>query len=171
MHREPKDRSEYERHIGPRIAFNQPVNRILISGPTLNLRMPTADPELFRLVKRFCEQQIEQRAPSDDHLRLTREALLRCLQRGDVSPCLVAAELDLPPGGLHRLLKEHGTSFQRLFDETRRFVAERYLFESSLPLSEIARLGYSELSAFRRAARRWFGCSARDLRRDPTRRT
>jgi len=38
--------------------------------------------------------------------------------------------------------------------------------ESSLKLTDIAaRVGYSELSAFSRAARRWFGTSPRSFRR------
>jgi AraC-like DNA-binding protein len=169
-HHEPCDRSEYERRLGTRIAFDQPTNRILIANTTLNLRVPTADPELFKLVRRFCEQQMEEQAQVDDFLDCIREILVRCLPNGNVSPRLVAAELALTPSALHRLLKERGTSFQRLFDDTRRCLAERYLFESSLPLGEIAtRVGYSELSAFSRAARRWFGCSPREFRRSPPR--
>jgi len=72
-------------------------------------------------------------------------------------------------GSLRRLLKSQGTSFQRLFDDTRRRLAHRYLFESSLTLTDIAqRVGYSELSAFSRAARRWFGASPRSIRRNLT---
>jgi hypothetical protein len=85
-HREPCDRTEYEQRLGTRIAFGQPTNRILIAGATLNARVPTADPELFKLVKRFCQQQMEQQGPLDDWLNRTREILVRRLQNGDVSP-------------------------------------------------------------------------------------
>jgi AraC-like DNA-binding protein len=170
-HDQPSDRSEYERRLGARIVFNQPVNKILIASATLNLRMPTADPELFKLVKRFCEQQIAQQKAIDDPLDPVRDAMSAALQRGEVSPRLIADQLALSPGALRRLLKDGGTSFQRLLDDTRRHVAERYLFESSLQLGEIAtKVGYSELSAFSRAARRWFGCSPRDFRRQPPQR-
>jgi AraC-like DNA-binding protein len=165
-HHQPTDREEYERRLGPRVAFDQPTNRIVIAGPTLSLPMPGADPELFKLVRRFCDQQVEREKAQDDPLNRTREAIVRCLQRGSVSPKTVADELELSPTSLQRRLKEQGTSFQRLFDDTRRCVAQRYLFESSLQLGEIAaKVGYSELSAFSRAARRWFGSPPRDLRR------
>jgi AraC-like DNA-binding protein len=102
-------------------------------------------------------------------LNRVREAILRCLQRGNTGPKRVADELGIAPGSLHRLLKSQGTSFQRLFDDTRRRLAHRYLFESSLTLTDIAqRVGYSELSAFSRAARRWFGASPRSIRRNLT---
>jgi AraC-like DNA-binding protein len=59
---------------------------------------------------------------------------------------------------------QEGTT--RLLDDTRRSLTRRYLMETSLKLTEIAGLvGYSELSAFSRAARRWFGTSPRNFRR------
>ena len=45
--------------------------------------------------------------------------------------------------------------------------SRRSLEASSLKLTDIAaRVGYSELSAFSRAARRWFGVTARSFRRN-----
>jgi len=74
---------------------------------------------------------------------------------GATSPRSVAVEAGISVSALNRRLKAEGTSFQRLLDDTRRCIAQRYLFESSLKLTDIAaRVGYSELSAFSRAARR-----------------
>ena len=168
-HHEPRDREEYDRRLGARIAFDQSYNSIVIAGATLNLPMPNADPNLFNLVARFCEQELTQQKSEEDPLNRVRDAILRCLQRGNTGPKRVADELGIAPGSLHRLLKSQGTSFQRLFDDTRRRLAHRYLFESSLTLTDIAqRVGYSELSAFSRAARRWFGASPRSIRRNLT---
>jgi AraC-like DNA-binding protein len=95
-----------------------------------------------------------------------REAIIRCLERGQANPRSVAEEIGVSAGSLDRRLKAQGTPFQRLLDDTRRCLAHRYLFESSLKLTDIAaRVGYSELSAFSRAARRWFGASPRSFRR------
>jgi hypothetical protein len=44
MHRQPADISEYERRLGSRIFFDQPVNSITIAAATLALPMPNADP-------------------------------------------------------------------------------------------------------------------------------
>jgi AraC-like DNA-binding protein len=168
-HHQATDREEYERRLGGRIAFDQSYNSIVIGGATLNLPMPNADLNLFNLVTRFCEQELAHQKSEEDPLNRVRDAILRCLQRGNTGPKRVADELGIKPGSLHRLLKAQGTSFQRLFDDTRRRLAHRYLFESSLTLTEIAqRVGYSELSAFSRAARRWFGASPRSIRRNLT---
>jgi AraC-like DNA-binding protein len=167
-HHRPPDMAEYDRRLGLRVAFNQPANTIVVGSSTLNLPMPGADPDLFKLITRFCEQQLEQQKTQEDPLNRIRDAMLRCLQRGSTSPKRVADELGVSPGSLDRSLKSQGTSFQRLFDDTRRRLTHRYLVESSLKLTDIAaRVGYSELSAFSRAARRWFGASARTIRQRP----
>jgi AraC-like DNA-binding protein len=164
-HQHPTDREEYERRLGSRITFNQHSNSIVIAGPTLNLLMPSADPHLFKLVRRFCEQEVARQKSEEDPLNRIRDAMLRCLQRGSTSPKCVADEMGISPRRLHRSLKSQRTTFQRLFDDTRRRLTHRYLVESSLKLTDIAaRVGYSELSAFSRSARRWFGASARTIR-------
>jgi AraC-like DNA-binding protein len=166
MHRQPADISEYERHLGSRIFFDQPVNSIAISAATLALPMPNSDPQLFKLVKRYCEEEIERQKSSTHPLYGIREAMTRCLQHGHFAPKHVADELGVTPSSLQRSLKAEGTSFLRLLDDTRRSLTHRYLMESSLKLTDIAaRVGYSELSAFSRAARRWFGTSPRSMRR------
>ena len=153
-------RPQYERHIGGRISFDQPVNSVAIAAATLALPMPNADPQLFKLVKRYCEDEVERQKAIDHPLNRIREFMIRCLQRGSFGPKHVAQELGLTPSSLHRRLKAEGTSFHRLLDDTRRCLTHRYLLESSLKLTDIAALvGYSELSAFSRAARRWFGTS------------
>jgi AraC-like DNA-binding protein len=169
MHRQPADTAEYEKRIGTCISFDQPVNSVTISAATLALPMPGADPQLYKLVKRYCEEEIERQKAIDHPLKGIRETMIHCLQQGSFGPKHVATELGLTPSSLHRRLKAEGTSFQRLLDDTRRGLTHRYLVESSLRLTDIAaRVGYSELSAFSRAARRWFGTSPRSFRRRPS---
>ena len=166
MHRAPRDLAEYERRFGPRITFDQPANSITLSAATLALATPRADPQLFKLILRFCEDQLERQRDVEHPLNRIREAMTRCLQQGSFGPNSVAQELGITPALLHRRLKVDQTSFQRLLDDTRRSLTRRYLMETSLKLTEIAGLvGYSELSAFSRAARRWFGTSPRNFRR------
>jgi AraC-like DNA-binding protein len=63
-------------------------------------------------------------------------------------------------------LKERGVDFKQLTDETRRRFAVNYLKERKNTLTEVAfLLGYSELSAFNRAFKRWTGSTPLDYRR------
>jgi AraC-like DNA-binding protein len=70
---------------------------------------------------------------------------------------------------VQRELSEHNTTYKDAVETTRRQLAELYLEQRQLPLTEIALLlGYSELSAFSRAFTRWTGTSPRTYRRVKT---
>ena len=70
---------------------------------------------------------------------------------------------------MQRELSEHNVTYKDAVETTRRNLAEMYLQQRQLPLTEIALLlGYSELSAFSRAFARWTGASPRHYRRVKT---
>jgi AraC-like DNA-binding protein len=59
---------------------------------------------------------------------------------------------------LKRRLQEDGTTFRTLLNEARSAMAETLLSDAHLTLTEIAeRLGYSDLSSFSQAFKRWYG--------------
>ncbi len=65
-----------------------------------------------------------------------------------------------------RRLKDEGTSFQTLLDDTRRARAHWYLTQTQLPVEEIAeRLGYIDTTNFSRTFRRWHGTTPSELRK------
>ena len=56
-----------------------------------------------------------------------------------------------------RRLLEEGTSFHQLLDSTRRELAERYLRQRQMSLTEMAYLlGFSDQGNLTRACKRWF---------------
>jgi AraC-like DNA-binding protein len=70
---------------------------------------------------------------------------------------------------MFRRLGEEGVAFSEILDETRAALAKRYLAERDLPVSEIAwLLGYSELSSFTHAFKRWTKMTPRQFRLTPT---
>ena len=71
----------------------------------------------------------------------------------------------MPVGVLIREFSANNISFKSLVEDVRRDLAISYMKQRQLPLSEVALLlGYSELSAFSRAFRRWTGRSPRTYR-------
>ena len=61
---------------------------------------------------------------------------------------------------LQRKLKESGCGYKQILDEVRQQLAEFYLTESSISMSEIAFLvGYQEQSSFNHAFKSWNGLS------------
>lgn len=72
----------------------------------------------------------------------------------------LADSLHLTPRTLHRRLLDEGTSYNEILEEVRHVLAVEYLKAGQLDMQEIAyELGYSDLSNFRRAFKRWEGVS------------
>lgn len=66
--------------------------------------------------------------------------------------------MNTSPRTLKRRLQEEGTTFRTLLAEARGAMAEALLGDAHLPLTEVAeRLGFSDLSSFSQAFKRWYG--------------
>jgi len=78
---------------------------------------------------------------------------------------LAAKKLNMSRHTLYRKLKKEGVSFQSLVEQVRREEAEVHLKDNKISISELAYLlGFSELSAFSRAFKRWTGESPAQYR-------
>ncbi|MGE0023926.1 MAG: AraC family transcriptional regulator ligand-binding domain-containing protein [Hyphomicrobium sp.] len=77
----------------------------------------------------------------------------------------VAAKLGTTRRSLQRRLAQHGTTFNRLVEETLLRRAKALLGEGTKPVTEIAlELGYADPAHFTRAFRRWTGVTPSDYR-------
>jgi AraC-like DNA-binding protein len=94
-----------------------------------------------------------------------RQAVEALLGTGTCGRGEVARALHMHPRTLQRRVRKEGTTFEVIKDEARRDLAQRYLSQPDLPLTQItALLGYSEQSAFGRSCRRWFDMTPREAR-------
>ena len=81
----------------------------------------------------------------------------------------LAKLIALSPRTLQRRLEKYGLDFKKLVDDTRHQFALEYLSDRENTLTQIAfLLGYSEVSAFNRAFKRWTGFTPSDSRRKQT---
>ena len=77
----------------------------------------------------------------------------------------IAKSMGYSPRTLQRRLKDSSSSFKHLLDSVRLTHANQYLKNTQYSLTDIAiLLGYSNLSAFTRAYRRWHGVNPRNAR-------
>lgn len=153
----------YGEYFGAAIRFEQPVNGLLFDDADLMTPIPNADPQLYELATDF----IAQRFPASESVfgPRIRDIVERRLLAGDCTCASVATTLGMHPRTLQRRLREEGESFETIKDDVRRKIALRYLKQSSMPLSQLAKLlGYSETSALSRSCYRWFAASPRQLR-------
>ena len=102
----------------------------------------------------------------DSLLASVRRATAETMRAGDLKLARVAKQMAMSARTLQRQLKERGVDFKQLTDATRRRFAVNYLKDQKNTLTEVAfLLGYSELSAFNRAFKRWTGSTPLDYRR------
>jgi AraC-like DNA-binding protein len=163
----PSKVAEYHRVFGRRVRFSCPWNEVAVQAQQLPVKMPNADPNLFKTIKKYCNILLDRTRSEHEPLVEVREALVYELSQGKTGLPDVALRLGTSRDRLRRQLHKQGTSFSQLQDSTRRQLAEGYLAGTNLPVTEIAfLLGYSEQSAFSRAAQRWFGVSPRTYRKE-----
>jgi AraC-like DNA-binding protein len=84
--------------------------------------------------------------------------IMRLLSRGEAETRYVAQALGMSERTFVRRLNESGATFAEILDQLRSELAQKYLNDPSLTPSQITfLLGYSEVSAFSHAFKRWTG--------------
>ena len=159
MHPGPRDISLHEEFFGCKVTFRADDIAMLFSAEDLALPLPKADEQLGAYLRSVANQALEKRGGTEDTpLDHIRGIIAEQLQQGVPSLDQVAKGMATSERTLRRRLEAEGTSFRALLDETRALLAQGYVRDKRLPLSEVAfLLGFSEPSAFHRAFKRWTG--------------
>jgi AraC-like DNA-binding protein len=167
-HPGPANTAEHLRIFSVPVLFDCASNAFVIEREFLQRQVPAADPRLYGILRRYLERVLEEMpALQDDLLESARSTIAGLMRDGDPTLLRVAKNLALSPRTLERRLDERGLSFTTLIADTRRRFAINYLKDPNNTLTEIAfLLGYSEVSAFNRAFKRWTGRTPMAYRRE-----
>lgn len=154
----PCDPTPHTEALGDGVEFNAARLAVHLPRGIVDQPFMTAEPDLAAHLQEHADHLLA-RLPDDDLLRQVADALTELLH-DDASLRLetVSAKLALSARSLQRRLHDHETSFQELLDGVRHRAALELLSETRLSLDECAeRLGFSSVTAFRRAFIRWVG--------------
>ncbi|HYD95876.1 MAG TPA: AraC family transcriptional regulator [Noviherbaspirillum sp.] len=155
---------ELERIFGLRPEFGAAANSLAFERAFLGRPLPQADPATFSMCRQMCSQLLERRRS-----RLGTAALVgQYLGAGaDAAPTLaqLARRMNTSERTLKRRLKDEGTTFRAIRAESRRALATELLSDDSRSLTDIAEtLGFSDLSSFSQAFKRWYGMAPSKFR-------
>lgn len=164
VHPAPVDVTPYEALFRCPLEFGAAANELAISTADADRLLPSANDVLAQMNERVVIQRLAQ-LDRDNVTGRVRAAIMEQLPSGNVSDESVAVTLHMTPRTLHRRLKEDGESFRTVLTSVRRDLAEQYLADHSLTLTEITfLLGFSEMSSFSRAYKNWNGISPSEAR-------
>ncbi|WP_240615549.1 AraC family transcriptional regulator [Alteromonas facilis] len=111
----------------------------------------------------ICEQELE-KLNANESLSFRVHKIMLQSQGRFPSLDITARRLYMTQATLHRHLVKEGTSYREILESVRRQLAYRYLQENQMTIKEISyALGYSEVSNFRKAFKRWYGIAPSKL--------
>jgi AraC-like DNA-binding protein len=137
------------------VRYGQAWTGFALPLSALDQPLRSANPVAFREAAAVCQRELD-RLTAQTSLSARVQRLMLEQPAGFPSLVLTARLLGLAPRTLHRRLEEEGSSFKALLEGVRHALALAHLRQGQLTIEEIAyTLGYSDLSNFRRAFKRW----------------
>jgi len=158
-HAEPDERSEHDRLFGAAIRFSSARTAVHVPNTVLDAPNPRADEGLVGVLDDYAKSLLSL-APDRPSVAGRVGAMLTAAFRGGEVPTAeqVAHELNMSVRSLHRGLEADHTSFRELVDQLRHERSAALLADSRYSIAEIGYLlGFSEISSFYRAFKRWTG--------------
>ncbi len=164
-HPAPPDQSYFYSLFRCPVDFGAEENSLHIDLKQADKRLTGASKQLAQLHDHIVVKYLAHLSRKDIVNRV-KAAILDGLGEGAATESSIAQTVNTSIRNLNRKLNNEGTSYKTLLVETRRELAEQYINDSTLTLTEISfLLGFSEVSSFSRAYRRWEGQSPSEARK------
>jgi AraC-like DNA-binding protein len=162
----PQQRRIRAEVMGEDIRVGHPWAGIRIDARLLDRPMATADAMVENLMRHYGDLRLAALPEQRGEIEQLRREIARVLVKGETGIERVAKSMGMSVRTLQRRLQENGLAYSDLQEDVRKTLAVNLLENDTLALSEIAfSLGYSDVSAFNHAFRRWVGQSPGDYRR------
>ncbi len=164
-HPEPSYGNEYQRLLGGRIYFGSGTTRLAFASRHLSHPIPHRNPYVYSAVLKQVNSLLARLQSRRTFGRKIRRLISRQMATERIDADTLAKQCHMSRQTLYRRLKKEGLGFHELVEEVRKDKALRYVAADHYALGEIAfLLGFSELSAFSRAFKRWTGMAPAQYR-------
>jgi AraC-like DNA-binding protein len=162
----PAQRRTRTEIMGDSIRVGHPWAGIRFDASLLKRPMATADAMIESLMRHYGDLRLAALPDQRGEIEQLRREIARMLVEGKGTIEHLARATGTSVRTLQRRLQDAGANYSDLQNDVRKTLALNLLENETLALAEIAfSLGYSEVSAFNHAFRRWIGQSPGDYRR------
>lgn len=149
------DPEQYKAFTRAKIAFNQEKDALIFPARLLEQKPCAASEEVRNYLEAFLAR--EARGHDQPLPQKVSKLIYELIPTGEATLTTIAPMLGMNVRTLQRELRQADTEFRSLLDDVR-FEIARSALEQNQSITDVAlNLGYSELSAFSRAFKRWSG--------------
>jgi AraC-like DNA-binding protein len=147
------------------VLFGQGKSGIVFEKKFLDFPNPNPQPYIKEILSQHAERLIIELDQSRRFQDKVRKIIIRHLDSGEVNMETISSELNLSSRTVYRKLREEDISYKVLLSGIKKQLAQAYLEETSFTITDISYLlGFSDVSAFHRAFKRWFGTNPSQYR-------
>ena len=146
------------------VFYDRTIDSVSFPVELLDLSISMSHDQMAEVCTQRCEELADKWGRRDELIESIR-AIVTSSSFRDRRLENVARQIGASGRTLRRKLKAQGTTFQKVLDETRAEYAKHYIENTALTIEQIAdRIGFSEVTNFRAAFRKWTGMTTRDYR-------
>ena len=160
----PSCKERFDEFFRAPIEFGAAEDALWLLRAEVEMPLPTANADLALANDTILTNYLADLERSGISMR-AKAAVIEQLPAGTASTASIARALNMSQRTLQRRLRAEGTSYKELLDNTRRELAAQYIRSSRYTINEITYLlGFSDVSNFSRAFKRWEGVSPSSFR-------
>ena len=144
-------------YVGCPVVFNHNKQALVYNKSVLDLPIITGDRDMLTFFEDYMNEiRLQESGQNNNLTRTVRRFLTHSLINVDLSLNTVAERFNMSPRNMQRKLKSEGTSYQKILDDLRIELSQKYLRER-IPFTEIGLLlGFESQSAFNKFFQKHF---------------
>lgn len=160
----PKNYLLYEEHFQCSISYNNNYNEFVMKNDKLLLDTPRSNPFAMPLLLDQCNMVLNSIAAKNEFL-ITINQWVAANMHKELHSEELASYLCMTPRTLRRKLSEQGTCFRDIVKELRCEAAKKLILATQLTIEDIGySIGFSDVSNFRAAFKKWTGQTPSSMR-------
>ncbi len=163
----PSSLDEYRRVFRCPVLFGRKHNYLTYDWSIGSIPILQPNPSLLEYFDSYAKELLAEIEKTDRTADAVARRILSLLGGPRFSIGQIAGEMCMSVRTLQLRLRAEGTDFSAVLDGTRERLAKQYLDRNMSVEDIVCLLGFSEASVFRKAFKKWTGCTPKEYRERP----